>query len=169
VAGIVGLHDRAHFMPVAETRAGPVFEGPELLAEPGVAVAVGVIGAILLPQQHEGHAIAIAPPAASRTDSARWRGPTTDRAALCPEHAEIDSGSPPTVPTTPANATMPSLTAAPTLSFRPARTRNRGRQSPPARSHEMKHCGHRNTSAEPSGDDGADTSAGAASRPRCIA
>jgi transposase len=36
------------------------------------------------------------------------------------------------------------------------------------RSRETKPCGHRNTSAAPSGDDGADTTAGAASRRRCI-
>lgn len=75
----------------------------------------------------------------------------------------------PTVPTTPANATMQSLTVAPTLSSRPARTPNRGRPSPPARSHETKHCGHRNTSVVPSGDDGADTTADAASKRRCTA
>ncbi len=73
----------------------------------------------------------------------------------------------PTVPTTPANATMQSLTAAPALSFRLARMPSRGRPSPPARSHETKRCGHRNTSVVLSGDDGADTTAEAASKRRC--
>ncbi|GHG96031.1 transposase [Pseudodonghicola xiamenensis] len=48
--------------------------------------------------------------------------------------------------------------------FTPARTPSRGRPSPPARSHETKPCGHRKTTVVPSGDDGADTIAEAASR-----
>ena len=50
----------------------------------------------------------------------------------------------------------------------PARTPSRGKRSRQARSHATKHCGHRNTSAVRSGDDGAATTAEAASKPRCI-
>mgnify|MGYP005991419445 CR=1 FL=1 len=89
-----------------------------------------------------------------------------DLLSQIPECQEIGSV---TVPTTPANATMPSLTAAPMLSSRPARTPSRGRLSPLARSHETRHCAHRNTSVGPFGDDGVDTTAGAASRRRCTA
>ena len=70
-------------------------------------------------------------------------------------------------PMTPANATTPLPTAAPTPSSRPARTPSHGRPSPSARSLETKPCAPPNTSAEPSGDDGADTTAEAASKRRC--
>lgn len=50
VPGIARLHHRARRMPIAECRARPAFESGEVLAEPGVAVAVGMDGAILLPQ-----------------------------------------------------------------------------------------------------------------------
>lgn len=69
-----------------------------------------------------------------------------------------------TVPTTPANATTRLPTAALMPSSRPARTPSRGRPSPPVRLRETKHHAPRDTLIERSGDDGADTAAGAASR-----
>lgn len=53
-------------------------------------------------------------------------------------------------------------------SYRPARTPSRGRRSRQVRSRATRHCGHRNTSAARSGDDGVVTTAEAASKPRCI-
>jgi len=83
--------------------------------------------------------------------------------------------------TTPANATLPSLTAAPRCSGTlsnpwrscrhslPARTPGRGRHRRPVRSPETRPCAHRNTPVGPCGDDGADITAEAAPRRRCIA
>lgn len=70
-------------------------------------------------------------------------------------------------PTTHANATMPSLTATPIPSSRPARTRSPGRRSPREPWRETRPCARRNTWVAHPGDDGADTTAGAASRQRC--
>ena len=78
------------------------------------------------------------------------------------------AASPPTVPTTHVNATTPLPTAAPMPSSRPARTRSPGRRSPLEPWHETRPCARRNTWAARSGDDGADTTAEAASRQRCI-
>ena len=82
-------------------------------------------------------------------------------------HLGIDEETLEMAPMTPANATTPLPTAAPTPSSRPARTPSHGRPSPSARSLETKPCAPPNTSAEPSGDDGADTTAEAASKRRC--
>src|SRR6056297_2854382 len=82
--------------------------------------------------------------------------------------------------TTRASATMRLQTAVPmrsdTLSnlwrscphSRPAGTRSPGRPSPPGPWRAMKPCGRPGISAALFGDDGADTTAGAASRRRCI-
>lgn len=67
-------------------------------------------------------------------------------------------------PMTHPNATMPSLIAGPALSSRPARTPNRGSQKRRARLPATRHCERQNTSAAPFGDDGAATTAEAASR-----
>jgi hypothetical protein len=67
----------------------------------------------------------------------------------------------------PASAMTRSLTAVPTLSSRHARTPSHGRMSPLARSHKTRLCAHRNTSVGPCGDDGANTTAEAASKRRC--
>lgn len=74
----------------------------------------------------------------------------------------------PTAPMTPANTTTPFPTAALTQSSRPATMRSCGRPSPPEPWPKTRRCGHRNTLNAPSGDDGADITAGAASRRRCI-
>jgi len=58
VAGIVGLHHRARPMPMAECRARPTLESGVAITKPGVAVAVGMGGAIFLPQQRQRHALA---------------------------------------------------------------------------------------------------------------
>ena len=71
-------------------------------------------------------------------------------------------------PTTRANATMRLQIAVPMPSSRPARTRSPGRRSPPEPWRETRPCARRNTWAARSGDDGADTTAEAASRQRCI-
>lgn len=57
--GIIGLHHCARLVPVAErdTRALP--KGGNLAAEPCEAVAVGMAGAVLLPQERQGHALAL--------------------------------------------------------------------------------------------------------------
>ena len=59
MTGIVGLHDGAGFEAVAEGRAAPLLEGPEPLAEPGVAVAVRMRRPVFLPQQRQRHALAL--------------------------------------------------------------------------------------------------------------
>lgn len=74
------------------------------------------------------------------------------------------AASRPMAPTTLASATMRSLTAAPMPSSRRARTPMRGRPSPQELRLETRPCAQRNTLAGPSGDDGADTTAEAASR-----
>ena len=61
----------------------------------------------------------------------------------------------------------PSPNVGPMQSSRPARTPSRGRRARQVRSRATRSCGHRNTSAVRSGDDGADTTAEAASKPRC--
>ena len=66
LAGIVGLHHRTRRMPMAECRARPALESGEVLAEPSVAVAVGMGGAILLPQQRQRHALAFQLPGDQR-------------------------------------------------------------------------------------------------------
>ncbi len=66
VPGIVGLHHRARRMPVAERRARPPSEGGEPVAEPREAVAVGMGGAILLPQQCQRHPLALQLPGNQR-------------------------------------------------------------------------------------------------------
>ncbi len=53
-------------MPVAECRARPALESGEVLAEPGVAVTVGMGGAILLPQQRQRHPLALQLPGDQR-------------------------------------------------------------------------------------------------------
>lgn len=91
--------------------------------------------------------------------------------APCSVRSRRTSGSaasPPTVPTTHVNATTPLPTAAPMPSSRPARTRSPGRRSPLEPWRETRPCARRNTWAARSGDDGADTTAEAASRQRCI-
>ena len=77
------------------------------------------------------------------------------------------AASPQTVPMTRANATTPLPTAAQMPSSRLARMRRHGRPSPPEPWHETKPCAPRNISAARSGDDGADTTAGAVPKPRC--
>jgi hypothetical protein len=57
--GIVGLHHRASRMPVAEHGARPLPEGGEPVAKPGEAVAVGMGGAIFLPQKRQRHSFAL--------------------------------------------------------------------------------------------------------------
>lgn len=64
--GIVRLHHRARRTPIAECRARPAFESGEVLAEPDVAVAVGMGGAILLPQQRQRHPLALQLPGDQR-------------------------------------------------------------------------------------------------------
>jgi hypothetical protein len=101
-----------------------------------------------------------------------------------PPDQEIATGEPsrtPMVPSTPASVTTPSPPEGPprsgTLSdqwrscphSRPARTPGPGSPTPPVPSHDTKSCGRRNASVEPSGDDGADTTAGAAQKPGCTA
>ena len=77
--------------------------------------------------------------------------------------------SPPMAHSTPASATMPSLPEVPPRSSRPARMPGPGSLTAQARSPATKPCAHRNASAGQSGDDGAVTTAGAASKPRCTA
>ena len=59
LAGIIGLHHRTRSMAIAEGRARPAFESGVALAEPGVAVAVGMGCAILLPKQRQRHPLAL--------------------------------------------------------------------------------------------------------------
>ena len=59
LAGIVGLHRRAGFVPVAPGRMRAALEGLEAVAEPGVAVAVGMCGPVFLPEQAQRHALAL--------------------------------------------------------------------------------------------------------------
>ena len=70
-------------------------------------------------------------------------------------------------PTTRANATMRLQIAAPMPLSRPARTRSPGRPSPLESWRATRPCGRPVISAAPCGDDGVDTTAGAASRRRC--
>jgi hypothetical protein len=77
--------------------------------------------------------------------------------------------SPPTAPATPTSAITPSPTAVLLLSSRPAKTRSRASPSPQAQWPETRLCAHRNTSDARSGGTGADTTAEAVSRRRCIA
>jgi hypothetical protein len=75
--------------------------------------------------------------------------------------------SPPTVPSTPASAMMPLPPVVLPPSFRPARMPSRGSQTLRVQSRATKPCARQSASAEPSGDDGATITAGAASSPRC--
>lgn len=59
MAGIVGLHHRPRHVTVAECRARPALERAEPVAEPSVAVTVGMGGAIFLPKQRQRHALAL--------------------------------------------------------------------------------------------------------------
>ena len=59
LAGVIGLHHRTCIVAVAEGRMRPALVGAELLAEPGVAVTIGMGGAIFLPQQRQRHALAL--------------------------------------------------------------------------------------------------------------
>lgn len=71
--------------------------------------------------------------------------------------ARRSAASPLTVPMIPASAMTRSLTAAPTPSYRLARTRSRRRPSPLVLSPETRPCGRRNILAVRSGETGADT------------
>jgi len=85
------------------------------------------------------------------------------------------------VPSTPASATTPSPPEVPPRSgipsnrwracphSRPARTPNPGNLTPQGLSRVTKSCAHRSAWVEPSGDDGAGTTAEAALKPRCTA
>ncbi len=73
------------------------------------------------------------------------------------------------VPSTPASAMTPSPPEVPPRSYRPARTQSPGSPTPLGRSRATKPCERRNASVEPSGDDGAAITAGAASKRRCTA
>ena len=70
-------------------------------------------------------------------------------------------------PTTPENVMMRLQRVALMPSYRRARTPNRGSPRAQAPLPETRRSMPRDTWAAPSGDDGADTTAGAASRPRC--
>ena len=70
--------------------------------------------------------------------------------------------SPPTLPTTRARATTPLQIAGWPPSFHPARTPSRERLKRQVLLRATRPCGHRNTSAARSGDDGADTTVEAA-------
>ncbi|SDL97576.1 hypothetical protein SAMN04488026_11406 [Aliiruegeria lutimaris] len=70
---------------------------------------------------------------------------------------------------TPESATTPSRIAALMPSFHLARTPGSGNPQPSGRWRVTRRYVHRNTWVEPSGDDGPDTTAEAASKPRCIA
>ena len=59
LSGIIGLHDSARFVAVAEGGTRPALEGDEPLAEPGITVTVGMGRAIFLPQQRQRHALAL--------------------------------------------------------------------------------------------------------------
>ncbi len=58
-AGIIGLHHRTRRVAVAEGRVRPALIGAKLLAEPGVAVAVGMRRPVFLPKQRQRHALAL--------------------------------------------------------------------------------------------------------------
>ena len=73
--------------------------------------------------------------------------------------------SPPTVPSTPVSVTKQLRLAAQPPSYRLVKTQNRGSPTRRGRSHETKLCAHQNASVGPSGDDGAATTAKAASKP----
>ena len=77
--------------------------------------------------------------------------------------------SPPTAPSTPASAMTPSPLAARQRSFCPGRTPSHGSPTPPEPLHKTRSCEHQNLWVEPSGDDGADTTAEAGLRPKCTA
>ncbi|SDL90633.1 Transposase DDE domain-containing protein [Paracoccus chinensis] len=68
----------------------------------------------------------------------------------------------------PEDEEIGTVTAALTLPSRSAKMRSCGRPSPPEPWPETRRCGHRNTLNAPSGDNGANITAGAASRRRCI-
>ena len=77
--------------------------------------------------------------------------------------------SQPTALTTPESAMMPSPIAGLPQSSRPVRMQSHGRLSRQARSRATKPCGRRNTWVARSGDDGADTTVEAASKPmHCV-
>ena len=76
--------------------------------------------------------------------------------------------SPLTVPSTPVSVTKQLRLAAQPPSYRLVKTQSRGSPTRRGRSHETKLCAHQNASVGPSGDDGAATTAEAASKPRCI-
>ncbi len=59
LAGVIGLHHRARFVAMAECRMRPTLVDAVLLAEPGVAVTLGMGGAVFLPQQRQRHAFAL--------------------------------------------------------------------------------------------------------------
>ena len=119
---------------------------------------------------------------ASELTSKRWKSelpslaPATLVTRLCYLNCSTSSrpgerspASSPMVPSTPARATMPSRPEARSRSFRPARTPSPGRPTPRAQSPATKPCAHHAVSVEPSGDDGAATTAGAAPKQRCTA
>jgi hypothetical protein len=58
VTGVVDEHLLAGDMPLTHGRRDPPLPLVEVLAEPGVAEPVRVIGAVLLPEQRPGHALA---------------------------------------------------------------------------------------------------------------
>jgi Transposase DDE domain len=74
----------------------------------------------------------------------------------------------PTAPLTRANAMAPSPPVALPRSSRRARTPSRGSPTVPVQPHATRPCAHHGASVEPSGDDGAAITAGAASKPKCI-
>lgn len=58
-ARIVGLHHRTRGVTVAVSRVRPAPIGVKFLAEPGVAIAVGVDRPVFLPEQRQRHAFAL--------------------------------------------------------------------------------------------------------------
>jgi hypothetical protein len=111
-------------------------------------------------------------------DRKRWRsapsrspGATSAMPRCCPicsaryQWTKRSAEPPQTAPTILESVTTRPPIVAPTQSSHRARMPSRRRPSPPARSHETRRCGHLNTSAGRSGDDGADTT-GSPPKPR---
>ena len=89
VAGVIRLHHRARLMAVAEGRVSAAFEDGKTVAEPCVAVAVGMARPVFLPQQRQRHTLALqlggnGPPI--RLDQVLWRS------ANAPEQMSLQRG-----------------------------------------------------------------------------